>query len=80
VFEVRVTGSVEEDVLRELSGVEIRSQELRTSLRGVFVDQAELHGFLAKLRAFGLDVVEVRRLPDGAPEGAVVTAEVERER
>jgi hypothetical protein len=79
VFEVRVTGSVEEDVLRQLSDVEVRSQELRTSLRGVFVDQAELHGFLARLRAFGLDVVEVHRLPDGVAESAVVSTEAERE-
>jgi hypothetical protein len=79
VFEVRVTGSVEEDVLRQLTDVEVRSQELRTSLQGLFVDQAELHGFLARLRAFGLDVVEVRRLPDGVAESSVVSTEVERE-
>jgi hypothetical protein len=79
VFEVRVTGSVEEDVLRQLSDVEVRSQELRTSLRGVFVDQAELHGFLARLRAFGLDVVEVHRLPDSVAESATVSTEAERE-
>ena len=74
-----MTGSVEEDVLRQLADVEICSRELRTSLRGRFVDQAELHGFLARLRAFGLDVVEVRRLPGGVAEDAVVSTEAGRD-
>jgi hypothetical protein len=63
VFEVRVTGTVPDDVLAQLAPVDVTDQELRTSLRGHFRDQAELHGFLARLRALGLDVVEVRRLP-----------------
>lgn len=66
VFEVRVTGLVPESTLQQLAHVEISFQELRTSLRGHFRDQAELHGFLATLRTFGLDVVEVRRLAVGA--------------
>jgi hypothetical protein len=70
VFEVRVTGLVSEDVLHQLADVEVSSRELRTSLRGTFRDQAELHGFLAKLRAFGLDVVEVHRLATNPPSGA----------
>ena len=69
VFEVRVTGLVSEDVLQQLADVEVSSRELRTSLRGTFRDQAELHGFLARLRAFGLDVVEVHRLAAEPPAG-----------
>jgi hypothetical protein len=69
VFEVRVTGLVSEDVLHQLADVEVSSRELRTSLRGTFRDQAELHGFLARLRAFGLDVVEVHRLTTDPPAG-----------
>ena len=73
VFEVRITGAVPDDVLEELGRVEVMNRELRTSLRGRFQDQSELHGFLARLRAFGLDVVEVRRLAAGTtgdPDGA----------
>lgn|SRR5688572_20233450 len=62
LFEVRVTGLVPEDVLPQLAHVDVVEHELRTSLQGRFRDQAELHGFLARLRAFGLEVVEVRRL------------------
>ena len=35
-------------------------------LSGTFVDQAELHGFLHRLEALGLEVVEVRRVSAGA--------------
>ena len=74
VFEVRVTGTVPDDVLAQLAPVDVTDQELRTSLRGHFRDQAELHGFLARLRALGLDVVEVRRLPqEGGSDPEQVT-------
>ncbi len=62
VFEVRVTGNVPEDVLEELALADVSARELRTLLRAHFRDQSELHGFLAKLRTYGLEVVEVRRL------------------
>lgn len=68
VFEVRIAGLVPQRVLLELADVEISSQELRTVLSGRFQDQAELHGFLARLRALGLDVVEVRRVAMGTIE------------
>ena len=68
VFEVRITGSVPDAVLEQLAPVDVTIRELRTSLRGHFRDQAELHGFLVKLRAYGLDVVEVRRLSTGSTE------------
>lgn len=70
VFEVRVSGLVHDDLVARLDPVEVVSQELRTSLLGHFADQAELHGFLARLRAFGLEVVEVRRRVDPTPPSA----------
>ena len=70
VFEVRVSGLVPDELVARLDPVEVVSHELRTSLLGHFADQAELHGFLARLRAFGLEVVEVRRRVDPAPPPA----------
>ena len=62
-YEIRVTGLVlTEDLLSELGDVEIAEHELRTVLSGRFSDQAALYGFLHRLRTFGLEVVEVRRL------------------
>jgi hypothetical protein len=65
-FEIRVAGLVPQKVLVQLADVETSSRELRTVLVCRFRDQAELHGFLSRLRTFGLEVVEVRRLITGA--------------
>jgi hypothetical protein len=63
-YEVRVTGLVPtRDLLQELGDVGIAEHELRTVLSGRFPDQAALYGFLNRLRAYGLEVVEVRRVP-----------------
>ena len=65
-IEVRVAGLVPHHVLRQLAGVEVTSQETRTVLVCRCRDQAELHGLLARLRTFGLEVVEIRRLVTGS--------------
>ena len=63
-YEVRVTGLVPtKDLLEELGDVEIAAHEMRTVLSARFRDQADLYGFLHRLRAYGLEVVEVRRVP-----------------
>jgi len=67
MFEIRVTGAVPDVVLGQVAGIESATRELRTAVRARLRDQAELHGFLATLRTYGLEVVEVRRLVD-APE------------
>jgi hypothetical protein len=73
MFEVRVAGLVSDEALDRLRGVTVSSQELRTVLTGHFRDQAELHGFLARLRSLNLDIVEIRRVPGARlpdPHGA----------
>jgi hypothetical protein len=62
VFEIRIAGLLPDGLLSELPGIELCSTELRTVLTGQFQDQAELHGFLARLRSLRLDLVEVRRI------------------
>jgi len=63
-YEVRVTGLVPtKELLEELGDVGIAEHEVRTVLSGRFPDQAALYGFLHRLRAYGLEVVEVRRVP-----------------
>ena len=47
-----------------LGEVRIMEQELRTALTGSFIDQAELHGFLQRLRALGLGRVDVHPYPN----------------
>lgn len=67
-YEVCISGHVPDSVLVELGDVEVGAPEVRTVVRGRFEDQAALYGFLHRLRAFGLEVVEVRRLPGPRPE------------
>jgi hypothetical protein len=63
-YEVRVAGRIPPGALAGLSDVQVAQQELRTELTGCFQDQAALHGFLQRLRALGLEFIEVRSLPD----------------
>jgi hypothetical protein len=74
VFEVSINGLVPAALLANLGDVEVASQEMRTVLTGHFRDQAEVYGFLERLRAYALEVVEVRRIerdpPDKSTRGA----------
>lgn len=63
-YEVRINGLLSTDeILEELPDVDVTAHESRTVFSGHFRDQAELYGFLNRLRAHGLEVVEVRRVP-----------------
>jgi hypothetical protein len=71
VYEVRVNGLVPtEGLLDELVDVDVARHELRTVVRGSFQDQAALYAFLHRLRAYGLEVVEVHRVPTPAAPGS----------
>lgn len=68
-YEIRLSGLVPTDeLLEQVGNIDVAEQELMTVLSGRFSDQAELHGFLNRLRAYGLEVVEVRRVPTGTAE------------
>jgi hypothetical protein len=62
VFEVSVNGLVPAALLAELGDVDVSSQAMRTVLTGHFRDQSEVYGFLERLRASALEVVEVRQV------------------
>jgi hypothetical protein len=77
-YEVRINGLVPtKELLEELRDVEIAEHEFRTVLSGRFVDQAELYAFLNRLRSYGLEVVEVRRVPGTGTGEPVGEEEVE---
>lgn len=63
-FEVHVRGELPKDVLEELEYLEARRVPAETVLTGLVPDQAALLGLLARLQSLGLEVVEVRRVPD----------------
>ena len=77
-YEVRINGLVPtEELLEELRDVDIAEHEFRTVLSGRFVDQAELYAFLNRLRSYGLEVVEVRRVPSAGSDESENEEEVE---
>jgi hypothetical protein len=52
--------------LRGKGGLDVAIDPERTLLRGRLPDQAALFGILAMARLLGLEVIEVRRLPQGS--------------
>lgn len=64
---VRVRGASAEAVtVAGQVGLEAAIEEERTVLRGRLPDQAALFGILALARLLGLELIEVRRLPQGS--------------
>ncbi|NYD40549.1 hypothetical protein [Nocardioides panaciterrulae] len=68
-YEIRLNGSVAgdtvaEELLEELGDVEVTGQDVTTVLSGWFPDQQALAEFLRRLRAYGLEVVEIRRVAE----------------
>jgi hypothetical protein len=65
-YAVRVRGpSCHAVTVAEQSGLDVAIDPERTLLRGPLPDQAALFGILAMARRLGLEVIEVRRLPQG---------------
>lgn len=67
MYEIRVAGAVPEQDLKDMGAVTVGPEQVNTVLYGVS-DQAALYGLLERLRALGLEVVEVRRVQDVATE------------
>jgi hypothetical protein len=71
-YEIHIRGLPDSDVLGDLPNVTVSPPQLRTVLYGRELDQAALHGLLNQLEALGLELVEVRAVPERRlPEGEV---------
>ncbi len=77
-YEIRVVGTLPPEALLDFDELTAVVEPVETVLHGPIQDQAALHGLLARLETFGLQIVEVRRLHDrggpakgaaGRPEG-----------
>jgi hypothetical protein len=62
-YEIRVAGAVPARDLRDMGAVTLSVDRVDTVLYGI-PDQSALYGLLQRLRALGVEVVEVRRIPD----------------
>lgn len=67
MYEIRVAGAVPEEDLRDMGAVPVAPTQVNTVLYGVS-DQAALYGLLDRLRALGIVVLEVRRVPSPSGE------------
>lgn len=79
MYEIRVAGAVPEQDLKDMGAVTVGPEQVNTVLYGVS-DQAALYGLLERLRALGLEVVEVRRVQDVSTEPVEPEAEAGSER
>jgi hypothetical protein len=69
-YEIRVRGRLTDSLLAAFEGMRASVEPVETVLHGPVRDQAALHGLLDQIQALGLELVEVRRLPEppGEPE------------
>jgi hypothetical protein len=63
-YEIRIRGRVGQAVLDTFDRLESDVEPVETVLHGPVRDQAELHGLLRRLQKLGLELIEVRRLPE----------------
>ena len=62
ILEIRVRGPVALEDADRL-GLRAETAPVATVLRGTVADRPALHGALERIRADGLELIEVRRLP-----------------
>jgi hypothetical protein len=62
-YEFRVEGRLSDDVAGEFGELEVTSAVPETVMHGEVVDEAHLHGILARFRSLGLKVVSMREVP-----------------
>lgn len=62
-YEIHVKGRLSEPLLSAFNGMDATVESVETVLRGPVLDQAALHGLLDRVQDLGLELIEVRRLP-----------------
>jgi hypothetical protein len=63
-YEIRVRGHLGPRMRRAFEALAVRTQGQDTLLTGGLPDQAALYGVIAKLEALGLELLELRCLPE----------------
>jgi hypothetical protein len=66
-YEIRVAGVLPPEALLDFERLTASVEPVETVVHGPLRDQAALHGLLARLEAFGVQVLEVRRLYERDP-------------
>jgi hypothetical protein len=61
-YQFRIRGHLDATTLRAFPGLHAETQGRDTLLRGAVADQAALHGVLAQVEAFALELLELRQI------------------
>jgi hypothetical protein len=66
VYELRIRGRLSSTLINEFEELSLAAgvEPVETVLAGPVQDQAALHGLIRRIEALGLELVELRRLPD----------------
>jgi hypothetical protein len=64
-YEIRIAGVLPCEALLDFDRLTASVEPVETVVHGPLRDQAALHGLLARLEAFGIQLLEVRRLRAG---------------
>jgi hypothetical protein len=63
-YEIRIRGRVGDSVLASFDDMDAAIRPAETVLTGEISDQAQLHGLLERIQLLGLELVEVRQVPE----------------
>jgi len=67
-YEIRIKGRLSDSLLAAFEGLRATVEPVETVLHGPVQDQAALYGLLDRIQSLGLELVEVRRLPETPDE------------
>ena len=67
-YEIRIKGRLSDSLVAAFEGLSATVEPVETVLHGPVQDQSSLHGLLERIQSLGLELVEIRRLPDQADE------------
>jgi hypothetical protein len=68
-YEIRVKGTLPPEALVDFEGLTAAVEPVETVVHGALLDQAALHGLLARFELLGVQLLEIHRLHDRAPDG-----------
>jgi hypothetical protein len=63
-YEFRIKGRLSDTLCGEFEDFTAAVKPAETVMRGPVRDQSELHGLLERLQSLGLELLEVRKLPE----------------
>jgi hypothetical protein len=69
-YEIRIKRRLSDSLLAVFEGLTASVEPVEPVLHGPVQDQAALYGLLDRIQVLGLELVEVRRLPDTPDEPA----------